>query len=71
MMIAHAMRTISHYVQAHELLILAMTIRNVHNKTLVRKRTSEPSAQAHKLSISHRAEVHQLLITGLTTIICP
>ena len=55
-------------MQAHELFILAMMARNVDNGALVRKCTMcKLSAQAHELSISHRVQVHQLLITALTT----
>ena len=55
-------------MQAHELFILAMMSRNVDNGALVRKRTMcKLSAQAHELSISHRAQAHQLLIMALTT----
>ena len=45
-----------------------MTARNVHKEALVRKRMMRKlSAQAHKLSISHRVQVHQLLIMAVTT----
>ena len=45
-----------------------MTVRNVDNKALVRKHTiRELSVRVHELSISHRVQVHQLLITALTT----
>jgi hypothetical protein len=47
-----------------------MTVRNVDNEALVRKRTiRELSAQAHELSISisHRVQAHQLFIMALTT----
>jgi len=55
-MTTHVMWTMSHCAQAHDLLILAMTVKNVDNEVFVRKRTiRELSAQAHKLSISHRA----------------
>ena len=66
-----AMQTISHCAQAHDLLILAMTVRKVDNEALVRKRTIREPSAGHELSITHRAQAHQLLITGLTTIICP
>ena len=66
-----AMWTISHCVQVHDLLILAMTVRKVDNEALVRKRTIREPSAGHELSITHRAQAHQLLITGLTTIICP
>ena len=47
---------------------MAMTARNVDNKALVCRCTiRELSAQAHELSISHRAEAHQLLIPALIT----
>ena len=55
-------------MQAHDLLILATTVRNVDNKALVHKRTiHELSVRAHELSISHHVQAHQLLITALTT----
>ncbi len=58
------MGAISHDAQAHELFILATTAKNVDDEVLVRKRTMhELSAQAHKLSISHRAQVCELLIS--------
>ena len=45
-----------------------MTARNVHNEALVSKRMMRKlSAQAHKLSISHLVQVHQLLIMAVTT----
>ena len=47
---------------------MAMMARNVDNEALVCRRTiRELSAQAHELSISHRAEAHQLLIPALIT----
>jgi hypothetical protein len=42
--------------------------RNVENEALVHKHTMhELSVQAHKLSISHHAQAHKLLITAATT----
>jgi hypothetical protein len=62
------MRAISHCAQEHKLFILATTEKNVDDETLVRKRMMhEPSAQAHKLSISHRAQACELLIMAATT----
>jgi hypothetical protein len=59
------MRAISHRAQAHELLILATTARNVINKALMRKCTMhELSAQAHEPSCASAARA---IITALTT----
>jgi hypothetical protein len=42
--------------------------RKVENEALVRRCTMhELSVQAHKLSISHRAQAHELLIMAATT----
>ncbi len=52
----------------HKLFILVIKASNVDDEALVRKfMMHELSAQAHKLSISHRAQVHKLLITATTT----
>ena len=42
--------------------------RNVENEALMRRRTMhELSVQVHKLSINHRAQAHELLITAAAT----